>query len=219
MLSLIIVGGRLFENTENSFAVVALFFIKRMIFKRMVGVVFQYQPATRVEHLLVEDKRGNLVDGGQRIGWTGKDIIIAGHTGLDEFKHIGPHDLNLIGDMQRLGSFFYKIHTGRKFVNIRYICAASRDKLITVVAGAAEKIEHFDFFKIKLVLQNIEQPLLRIIGCRAGGPVVCRRMKTPPLEFSADDAHVLLMISYGINAKIPVCVVSTSMVMKKKKWD
>lgn len=160
-----------------------------MALKVVVRIVLQYQPAIGLEHPSGQYEIGYLRDVGQRVRRPGKNVVVLTAIGGNKSEYIGPNDADEVGYTQLLRCFAHEIDAAGKFIYISHLGTASGDKLIAMAACTPKKVEHFDFLKVEVVVDDVEQALLGKVGSGAGGPVVGRRTKAPAFKFSANNTH------------------------------
>ena len=172
------------KNAENSFPVVARFRKSWMPLEIVVRIVLQHEPAAGFQQVKRKNEVGYFGNVGQGVRRPGKNVVVLLPAGGNKAKHIGADNAEAGFYLKRLCCFAHKLHAAVEFVHISDVGAASGDEFITMIARAAKEIEHLNVFKIKVIVQYIEQTFFGKVCSRAGGPVVGRREEPPAFEFS-----------------------------------
>ena len=161
----------------------------RMVAEIVLLVVLHHEKAVGEQHIFFKNQVGNNVDGGQGIWRPGKDVVVLRGGISDKPENIHLKNMQAGFDIQLLGDFSDKLNAGGKLIYVGGIRAATGDKLIAMTPRATEQIQHFYGFKIKAVIQDIEQRLLGNIRSRPRWPIVGGRIEPPALKFSSNNAH------------------------------
>lgn len=170
-----------------------------MGFEAVVLIVLQDEPTAWLQQFFLKNQIWQRINGGQGVRRACKNIIESSGCPFDEFEYVGEGDFYKILYIKLFGCFLYEFHAGGKVVHVRDILAAPRYEFIAVAAGASEKVEYLNCFKVEVIVQNVEQSFFGKIGGRAGWPFVCRRVKAASFEFTGNDSHEMYCLAARYN--------------------